>query len=257
VNIRIGIFGAGKLAHAILEEAQAVNAKPSSTAEVPEFLIEWMVDEGDPIPARPIDVAIEASVPDAVESHLTWAIDTSTALLIATTGWDIPDMKARIGDRTAVLVSPNFSFTVTFLRRIAAQLAQFADWYGEGDLAVFEQHHSAKKDAPSGTAKALAQAIVSGSSRYTGWNASGWDAWDPSKVAIASLRAGSEAGVHELVFDAPHEQLSIVHRARDRRVFASGALKAAQWILGRKGLFGMDDVLESMLGGQSAISREA
>jgi 4-hydroxy-tetrahydrodipicolinate reductase len=58
------------------------------------------------------------------------------------------------------------------------------------------------------------------------------------------------------VFDAPHEQLSIIHRARDRRVFASGALKAAQWILGRKGLFGMDDVLESMLGSQDAVSQE-
>lgn len=68
------------------------------------------------------------------------------------------------------------------------------------------------------------------------------------KVPIASLRAGTETGVHELVFDAPHEQLSIVHRARNRRVFASGALKAAQWIQGRKGVFGMDDVLESLLG---------
>ncbi|MEN6490403.1 MAG: dihydrodipicolinate reductase C-terminal domain-containing protein [Rectinema sp.] len=256
MNIRIGIFGAGKLANAILEEARAVNAKTASASGSPQFLIEWVVDKGDPIPAHAIDVAIDASMPDAVESHLVWAIETSTAFVIATTGWDIPDMETRIGNKTAVLVSPNFSFTVTFMRRIATQLAQFADWYGEGDLAVFEHHHSAKKDAPSGTAKALAQAIVSGSKRYTAWNASGWDAWDPGKVAIASLRAGSEAGVHEIVFDAPHEQLSIIHRARDRRVFASGALKAAQWILGRKGLFGMDDVLESMLGSQDAVSQE-
>lgn len=254
MNISIGIFGAGKLANAIAEEARAVNAKAAATPGAPQFLIAWMVDKGDPIPAGAIDVAIDASVPDAVESHLAWAIETSTALLIAATGWDIPDIGARVGTRTAVLMSPNFSFTVTFMRRIAAQLARFADWYGEGDLAVFEQHHSTKKDAPSGTAKALAQAIESGSKRYTGWNASGWDAWDPGKVPIASLRAGSEAGVHEVVFDAPHEQFSIVHRARDRRVFASGALKAARWIVGRKGLFGMDDVLESMLGGQSAIS---
>ncbi len=86
-----------------------------------------MVDKGDPIPAHAIDVAIDASMPDAVESHLVWAIETSTAFVIATTGWDIPDMETRIGNKTAVLVSPNFSFTVTFMRRIAAQLAQFAD----------------------------------------------------------------------------------------------------------------------------------
>jgi 4-hydroxy-tetrahydrodipicolinate reductase len=254
MNIRIGIFGAGKLANAIAEEARTVNAKTVLTPGMPQFLVAWMVDKGDPIPASAIDVAIDASLPDAVESHLEWAIQTSTAFVIATTGWDIPDMEARIGNKTAVLVSPNFSFTVAFMRRIAAQLAQFADWYGEGDLAVFEHHHSAKQDAPSGTAKALAQAIVSGSRRYIGWNASGWDAWDPCKVGIASLRAGSEAGVHEIVFDAPHEQFSIVHRARDRRVFAAGALRAAEWIIGRKGVFGMDDVLESMLGSQKAIS---
>jgi len=257
VNLRIGLFGAGKLANAIAEEARELNARAAQSADASQFSIAWMVDKGDPIPPDRVDVAIDASVPDAVEAHLAWAIETSTPLLIAATGWNITDMKARVGTKTAVLVSPNFSFAVTFMRRIAVQLARFADWYGEGDLAVFEQHHSAKKDAPSGTAKALAQAVVSASKRYTGWNASGWDAWDPSKVAIASLRAGSEAGVHEVLFDAPHEQLSIVHRARNRRVFASGALKAAQWIVGRKGLFGMDDVLESMLGDENLGSKEA
>ena len=257
MNIRLGIFGAGKLAGAIVEEVREGNAKTAQHPEAQQFSIAWMVDKGDSIPTDDVDVAIDASVPDAVEAHLEWAIETSTPLLIAATGWEIPDLKARVGSRTAVLVSANFSFAVTFMRRIAAQLARFADWYGQGDLAIFEQHHAAKKDAPSGTAKALAQAIVSASTRYTGWNASGWDAWDPSKVAIASLRAGSEAGVHEVVFDAPHEQCSIVHRARDRRVFASGALKAAQWIIGRRGLFGMDDVLESMFGDEVIVAKEA
>jgi len=246
--MQIGIFGAGKLAAAIAEEANALNVKAGSSADVVRFDIVWMVDMGDPMPSRHADVAIDASVPDAVEAHLAWAIDTGTPFVIATTGWEIPDIAARVGQKTAVLVSPNFSFAVTFMRRMATQLARFVDWYGEGDLAVFEHHHAAKKDAPSGTAKSLAQAIISGSKRYAGWNASGWEQWDMRKVPIASLRAGTETGVHELVFDAPHEQLSIVHRARNRRVFASGALKAAQWIQGRKGVFGMDDVLESLLG---------
>lgn len=253
--ICIGIFGAGKLANSIAQEARTINGKAIASGGAPGFSVEWMVDQGDPLPpALGIDVAIDASVSGAVESHLEWAIATSTPFVIATTGWNIPDLKARIGDATGVLVSPNFSFAVAFMQRIATQVAQFADWYGEGDLAVFEHHHSAKMDAPSGTAKALAQAIVQGSRRYTGWSASGWETWERSKVPVASLRAGSEAGVHEVVFDAPHEQLSLIHRARDRGVFASGALRAARWIIGRKGLFGMDDMLTAMLDGQRGIS---
>ncbi|OQB94935.1 MAG: 4-hydroxy-tetrahydrodipicolinate reductase [Spirochaetes bacterium ADurb.Bin110] len=238
MTMNIGIFGAGKLAHAIVEEVQANNAIGFSVA--------WMVDKGETIPDSYIDVAIDASSADAVESHIDWAIQKGIPFVIATTGWDIPDLAARVGEKTGVLVSPNFSFAVAFMLRIASQLARFADWYSDGEIAIFEHHHSAKKDAPSGTAKALARAIISSSTRYTGWNASGAENWIADKIPIASLRAGTETGVHEILFDAPHEQLSMIHRARDRRVFAAGALKAAQWILGRKGLFGMEDVLNDL-----------
>jgi len=257
-TLRIGIFGAGKLANAIVEEVKAVNtARAADAAKTvsadegntecgPRFSIEWMVDSGDAIPEAPVDVAIDASVAGAVEAHLSWAIEHEVPFLIATTGWEIPDLASRVGDRTAVLVSPNFSFAVAFMRKIASQLARFADWYGEGDIGIYEHHHNAKLDAPSGTAKVLAKAVIAGSKRYSDWNQSGKEPWVHDKVPIASLRAGSEAGMHEIVFDAPHEQMEVVHRARDRRVFAAGALKAAAWIVGRKGLFGMDDVLASL-----------
>ncbi len=271
MSLKIGIFGAGKLANAIVEEMKSVNAaagaaKASMTgagmgaatgadakvagagAAEARFTLAWMVDFGDAIPDSPLDAAIDASAPNAVESHIEWAIARGVPLVVATTGWDIPDLAVRVGTKTAILVSPNFSFAVTFMRTIAAQLARFADWYGQGDIGIYEHHHSAKLDAPSGTAKALAQSVVGASERYTGWNVSGSDPWLKENIPIASMRAGSEAGVHELVFDAPHEQLSIVHRARDRRVFAVGALKAVEWVVGRKGLFGMDDVLATLFG---------
>jgi len=246
MTIKIGIFGAGKLAHAIREEIESVNSLERAKGLSDRFAVEWIVDFGDSIPDVSIHAAIDASVPNAVEGHLSWAIQHEIPFVIATTGWEIPDLGARVGKKTAVLVSPNFSFAVAFMRTIASQLARFSDWYGQGDIAIFEHHHSAKLDAPSGTAKALASAVVSSSQRYTGWGMSGNDTWVPEKLPIASLRAGSEAGIHEIVFDAPHEQLSIVHRARDRRVFASGALKAVEWIIGRKGLFGMEDVLANL-----------
>ena len=95
---------------------------------------------------------------------------------------------------------------------------------------MIETHHSAKKDAPSGTAGALARTAEAAFGR---------------PLAITSVRVGSVPGTHELIFDAPFEQVRLVHEARDRRVFAEGALVAARWLVGRTGVFGMQDVLST------------
>ncbi|HUX33073.1 MAG TPA: dihydrodipicolinate reductase C-terminal domain-containing protein, partial [Gemmatimonadaceae bacterium] len=89
-------------------------------------------------------------------------------------------------------------------------------------------HHAQKKDAPSGTALALARAAAARLGR---------------DVPITSVRTGSVPGIHELVFDAQFEQIRLVHTARDRRVFAEGALLAARWLAGRRGIFTLRDVL--------------
>jgi 4-hydroxy-tetrahydrodipicolinate reductase len=93
---------------------------------------------------------------------------------------------------------------------------------------IVETHHSRKKDAPSGTAAAIAREVKTGLGR---------------EVPITSIRVGDVPGTHELVFDGPYEQLKMVHLARDRRVFAEGALRAAAWLIGRHGVFTMKDVL--------------
>jgi 4-hydroxy-tetrahydrodipicolinate reductase len=93
-----------------------------------------------------------------------------------------------------------------------------------------ETHHSAKKDAPSGTAHTLAQSASA--------------AWG-KPIPITSVRTGSVPGTHEFIFDAPFEQIHLEHIARDRRVFAEGALVAAAWLIGRRGIFTMKDVLSS------------
>jgi 4-hydroxy-tetrahydrodipicolinate reductase len=97
------------------------------------------------------------------------------------------------------------------------------------DAHNVENHHAKKKDAPSGTAMAIAKAAS--------------DALD-RPIPTTSVRTGSVPGTHELIFDGAFEQLSLTHLARDRRVFAEGSLKAADWLIGRKGVFTMRDVLE-------------
>jgi 4-hydroxy-tetrahydrodipicolinate reductase len=98
------------------------------------------------------------------------------------------------------------------------------------DAHEIETHHAAKKDAPSGTAQTLAAAAGR--------------AWGHS-IPITSVRTGSVPGIHEFIFDAPFEQIRLTHTARDRRVFAEGALLAAGWLIGKKGVFTMRDVLAS------------
>jgi 4-hydroxy-tetrahydrodipicolinate reductase len=96
------------------------------------------------------------------------------------------------------------------------------------DVQITETHHSAKKDAPSGTAANLEKVAR--------------DEWG-RRIPITSIRVGSVPGTHEFVFDAPFEQIRIEHVARDRRVFADGALLAAKWLIGKQGVFTMSDVL--------------
>ncbi len=252
MTIRIGIFGAGRFANAIAEEIRRMNGPAGGFLGEPQYTVAWMLHHGERIPDREVDVAIDASVGAAVESHLEWALATRTPLVIGATGWDIPDIEARVGRKIGVLISPNFSFAVALMQRFAAELATFADWYGEGELSLFEHHHNGKKDAPSGTAKALANAIIRVSSRYRGWSLSGYQS---DSLSIACLRAGSEVGTHRVVFDAPHEQMVLEHRARDRGLFASGALKGARWILRHRGVFQMNDMVDEFL--RIARGREA
>jgi 4-hydroxy-tetrahydrodipicolinate reductase len=115
----------------------------------------------------------------------------------------------------------------------------------EADLGIVEHHHKMKADSPSGTAISLAEAVEATCPRYTGWKIG---SWEKDKINIASLRSGFEIGRHELVLDSPLESLTITHRAKDRRVFAAGAMKAALWIWGRKGLFTMDDFASDIFG---------
>ena len=128
----------------------------------------------------------------------------------------------------AMLWSPNFSLGVNVLLEVARYAGTLMRELGDFDAHIVETHHSAKKDAPSGTAIALGKAASDGLDR---------------PIPISSIRTGSVPGTHELIFDARFEQLSLNHVARDRLVFAEGALTAAAWLIGKKGVFTMRDVL--------------
>jgi 4-hydroxy-tetrahydrodipicolinate reductase len=176
------------------------------------------------------DVAIEFSVPSAAVANIRACIAAGCPVVVGTTGWY--DKLSSLGDEVnaaggAMLTAPNFSIGVALFDRIVAHAAQLFSSVGGFDAAMIETHHNAKKDAPSGTGVSLAN-----TARQSGLT-----------VPITSVRVGSVPGTHELVFDAPFEQIRLVHEARDRRVFAEGALVAARWLVGRTGVYTMQDVL--------------
>lgn len=226
---RIGVFGKGRLAQAIAREAEGKGIQ-----------VAWMVGR-DETPAGPVDVAIDASRGEAVESHVAWAVAQGTDLVIGATGWTLPDLDSRVGGRIGVLVAPNFSLGVALQRRLAFVLGRFAALDETRDPFLEERHHSRKADAPSGTVKALASAVLAGCPRKRGASRPPLEGpMRTDQLSVAVTRAGSAFGTHVVGVDAPAELVTVTHEARDRSAFGAGALSAAAWVQGRKGTFTFD-----------------
>ena len=234
--MKVGIFGRGRLGSAIAQEVAASG----------DLELIWHLDKEDGPAPRPsgVDLAFDASAAEAVAGHLDWALATGTDLVVGVTGWDIPGLEASVGERIGVLTSPNFSLAVALMARLALVMGRFAALDPELDPYLTDHHHRAKADAPSGTARRLAAAILAGCPRKTAWTL-GSPA--PHQLSVAVLRAGAEFGAHTVGLDGPAEVLELTHRARSRAVFARGALLAARWLRGRKGLYTFDRCAQETL----------
>lgn len=177
------------------------------------------------------EVAIEFTVPGAAAANVRALADAGCPVVVGTTGWydalpAVADHVRQAG--SALLWAPNFSIGVNVFQRVVAEAARAFGAVPGFDAHLVETHHAAKKDAPSGTAIMLAR---------TASEALGHE------IPVTSVRTGSVPGTHEVIFDAPFETVRLEHVARDRRVFAEGALLAARWLAGRRGVFEMKDVL--------------
>ena len=181
---------------------------------------------GDP------EVAVEFTQPDAAVANVVASLRSGVPVVVGTTGWydSLPEvMRIAKETGTSLLWSPNFSLGVNVLIELARYAGTLMRTLEDFDAHIVETHHAKKKDAPSGTAIAIAKAASDALER---------------PIPTTSVRTGSVPGTHEVVFDGSFEQLLLRHEARDRRVFAEGALKAADWLIGKRGIFTMRDVLE-------------
>ena len=239
---RIGILGsAGRMGRAIAallaETAGAESAGGCDLGDDPAAL------------AKACDVLVDFSTPDALQAHLDAAVETGTPIVIGTTGLTAGHHEAidRAARKVAVLQSANMSLGVNLLahlvRETAARLGP--DW----DIEIVEMHHRHKVDAPSGTALLLGNAAAAGRGiELDVVSDRGRDgitgARDAGRIGFASLRGGSVAGDHQVIFAGDGERLELGHRAESRDIFARGAIKAAQWLKDQPpGRYNMADML--------------
>jgi 4-hydroxy-tetrahydrodipicolinate reductase len=188
------------------------------------------------------DVALDFSRAEAVPEHLAACRTAGKPLLIGVTGYAVPeeDLRAAAG-RIALLIAPNTSVGVAVLTELTRQAA--AALPGTFDIDILDLHHRGKADAPSGTARALAQAAALG--RGLGASAPGVTVpRGAGQIGMAVLRAGDQVGEHTVLFSGSGEALALTHRVSDRAVFAKGALQAALWLAAAPpGRYGMRDFL--------------
>lgn len=194
-------------------------------------------------------VAVDFTLPEAVEDNLAAAGAAGIPVVIGITGLDAQRHAAirKASATLPVLVAPNMSLAVNLLFGLAGRAA--AALPADYDVEILEAHHRHKADAPSGTALRLGE-IVAGARNgrladlavYSRLGKSAGRA--PGTIGFASQRAGDIVGEHRVLFAGTGESLELVHRATDRMTFAHGALAAARWLVGRPpGLYGMADVL--------------
>lgn len=267
--MHIAIIGYGKMGRLI--EAHALRRNHHITAIVDPFATECKTPTGALVfkslqeggNLGKADVAIEFTRPDTAVENIKILAEQKIPLLVGTTGWT--DRLAEVtqileASGASLLWASNFSLGVNLFYRIAAFAAHLMDSFPEYDVGGWEAHHNQKADSPSGTAQTLIDWILSSMERK---KTPVWETLHrppaPEEIHYQSLRVGSMLGIHTVIFDSPADTIEITHTARNREGLASGALLAAEWLVGcpgpgkpagtpRPGVFTLDYVLKDLLG---------
>lgn len=197
------------------------------------------------------DAAIEFSLPRAAVPNALLYAETGCPAVVGTTGWDGDRDHVRdeiLNKRGAYLYGSNFSIGAHFLFLLAERAARLTAALPEYDTMITEYHHKMKKDSPSGTALSLAQKVLDNQERKTEIVASlpPDRAIRPRELHVASVRGGAIPGIHSLLFDSPADSVEIRHTARNRSGFALGAVRAAEWLAGKKGFFRVEQFIEDI-----------
>lgn len=200
-------------------------------------------------PVRPeeladMDICIDFTTPSAVVSNIKAAVEARKDIVVGTTGWDrhLPEVQSIVKE-SGVLYSSNFSLGMNIFFRVVARAAELMRNAPDYDPFIHEMHHSGKADSPSGTALVLARILLERIDRKKDiLKGPSEGKIKPELLHVSSTRAGYITGTHTVGFDSEADLIELRHQAKNRRGFALGALTAARWLRGRKGIFTMEDV---------------
>lgn len=241
--MKIALLGYGKMGkiiekialgrgHSIVLKVNKANAETFTDAELQQA-----------------DVAIEFSTPATAVNNMLRCFKAGVPVVVGTTAWQdrmefvAHECKANIA---TLFHASNFSLGVNLFFRLNQTLAKLMAPYGEYDASMEEIHHVHKLDSPSGTAITLANGVLSNLGRKTHFkdypNGAPTEV-PPSELPIVSRRIGEVPGTHSITYTSSVDRITITHEAFNREGFALGAVVAAEWLPGRKGIFGMDDLL--------------
>lgn len=224
------ILGQGKTGSLVADVARArrhhvhtldENENANAVALIPDFL-------------APTDVVIDFTMPAAVVPNAEACIRAGKNMVVGTTGWydHLPRLRELVlAAQTGFLYGPNFSIGVNLFFEVsrAAGAALEHEYSGQ----IFERHHVQKKDAPSGTAITLQKILREASGRE-------------KELEIVSFREGDVVGMHEIVLDSPNDRIYLCHDSKSRRGFAEGAVRAAEWLAGKKGFFEFREIWKEL-----------
>jgi 4-hydroxy-tetrahydrodipicolinate reductase len=204
--------------------------------------------------ASKADVAIEFSTADAVVENARRYTGLGLSAVVGTTGWQSKlDEVARLiaGSSIGYLHGSNFSIGAHLFFALVGRAARLIEALPEYDILSWEVHHRRKKDSPSGTALSMAKVIMAVSSRKKRIVTERLDRpIAADELHVASVRGGEVPGIHTVLLDSVFDTVEITHSARSRGGFALGAVRAAEWLAGRKGMFTVDDFIADLLGGK-------
>ncbi|MBN4067011.1 4-hydroxy-tetrahydrodipicolinate reductase [Simkania negevensis] len=240
--MKVALLGYGKMGQAIEKKAPDMGIEVVARIRSNATKAEWEAVEA-------ADVCIDFSHPDALVGNMEKALLLQKPAVVGTTGWysDIDHIQALVTKHNlGIIYAQNFAMGINLFMQIVAKAAQLIDGFNHYDVAVTETHHRHKVDSPSGTAHTIADLLLENICRKekicTELNGK---KIAPNELHVSAIRLGAVPGTHTVIFNSDHDTITLTHQAHDRSIWAHGALEAAKWIRSKKGLFHINDMIES------------
>jgi 4-hydroxy-tetrahydrodipicolinate reductase len=236
--MKIALIGYGKMGKAIEQIAIAKGHEIVLKINA-ENLTEFTAEN-----IKKADVAIEFSTPETAFDNVKKCLENNVPVACGTTAWHAKMKQAEqiaIANNTALLIASNFSIGVNIFFEINKKLAALMNGQPQYKANIIETHHTAKLDAPSGTAITIADGIIENHKDYTAWKLANENI--DTDLPITSLRIDPAPGKHTVAYNSDVDSIEFTHTAHSRVGFASGAVVAAEFLVGKVGVFGMGDVL--------------